>query len=289
MSTKSSKTNSKTASILTVVIFLIITIIYLVNPKFASKFFGVSNNKSTITSGFNIKNIQQGIPQAPKNTNCEILHHKYYEFAYSPKLRDSYWVSYILTKKMVKINRVKRKDEEFTKDPLLKNNYALSKDYYGTGYDRGHMCPAGDMNFNKTAMSECFYMTNITPQKPGLNRKIWKELEEQVRNWAVQNDSLYIVVGAIYGKKPKRIGKDKVAVPKKLYKIVADISKKDGYKAIAFIMDNKNYPDNADFMKYAITIDSLENITGIDFFAKLKNPAVEKIEANINKNLWENN
>ena len=285
-SPKSSKSNTKRISIISVITLFLIILIYIIDPNLAKDLFGVDNNKAIVTNNFKITNFEQGIPKLPNNYNVTTFHHKYYYVDYSKKYRDPYCVSYILTKKMVQINKYKRKGEEFTKDPLLENDYSITSDYRGSGYDRGHMCPAGDMNFNKTAMNECFYMSNITPQKPGLNRLIWKDLEEKVRDWAIENDSLYIVVGAIYSSRPKRIGKDKVAVPKELYKIVADISAKDGYKAIAFIIANKNYSKNADFMDYAVSIDSLENLTGIDFFANYKNKNVEQIESSVNKNLW---
>ncbi len=283
------KMQSKKVTIISIITFIIVILIYIIDPNLAKNIFGIDNSKAIVTDNFKISNITQGLPELPKNDNITTIRHKYYYVDYSKKYKDPYCVSYILTKKMVRINKIKRKGEEFTKEPLLNEDYSLSTDYTGSGYDRGHMCPAGDMNFNKTAMNECFYMSNITPQKPGLNRLIWKDLEEKVRDWAIENDSLYIVVGAIYSSRPKRIGKDKVAVPKELYKIVADISAKDGYKAIAFIMNNKDYSKNADFMDYAVSIDSLENLTGIDFFANYQNINVEKIESSFDKKLWENN
>jgi endonuclease G len=284
---KSASANKK-ITIGSIAVMGLFLLLYAINPDLAKSIVGENTSQGVVSQGFIIHNFEDGYPELPADMNYQIMHHKYYGFAYSPKLKGSYWVAYILTKNMVKTKRVDRSDEEFTKDPLLDENYALSSDYYGSGYDRGHMCPAGDMNFNQTAMTECFYMTNIDPQKAGLNRGIWRELEETVRDWAVENDSLYIVVGAIYSQKPKKIGKNKVAVPSKLFKVVADISQKNGYKAIAFVFKNKDYPDDADFMDYAITVDSLENLTGIDFFANYKNENVEKIEETLNKNLWKN-
>lgn len=278
--------NSKRVSILSIIIFAVVLLIYIINPDLAKSLFGIEENKGFVTDNFSITQFEQGFPELSADYTYVNFQHKYYGVAYSEKFKNPYWVSYILTKKMVKDKKVSRKDEIFTKEPLLKDNFSLSSDYTGSGYDRGHMCPAGDMNFNQTAMTECFYMSNITPQKPGLNRGVWKSLEEKTRDWAVENDSLYVVVGVIYSKKPRIIGKNKVAVPKKIYKIIADISSEDGYKAIAFVFENKDYSDNTDFMDYAITIDSLENMTNIDFFAKYQSIEVEQIESSINKKLW---
>lgn len=280
------KLNNKRVAIITVIVFVILIIIYIINPNIARSILGVENKKTIVTNDFKIENFEQGFPKLPENETYQNINHRYYGVAYSGEYKDPLWVSYILTKDMVLTKKVDRSDEQFTKDPNLQENYALASDYTGSGYDRGHMCPAGDMNFNQTAMDECFFMINITPQKPGLNRKIWKDLEEKIRDWAVENDSLYVVAGAIYSQRPRRIGKNKVAVPSQFYKIVADISAKDGYKAIAFIFDNKDYSNNAEYMDFAFPIDSLENMTGIDFFYKYNNDNVKKIEASVNKNLW---
>ncbi len=285
-SSKATSSSQRLVTIVSIFIAVIVFIFYLVAPEKAMNMFGVDSSKGIETNSFIINDFKQAYPALPADYEYSIMNHEYYGFAYSEKYKDSYWVTYLLTKKMVTTNNVNRDDEEFTKDPLLEDNYALTSDYSGSGYDRGHLCPAGDMNFNQTAMSQSFFMTNISPQKPGLNRQIWKELEEKVRDWAVDNDSIIIITGPIFSQKPRRIGNNKVAVPSQFYKVVADISNKDGYKAIAFIFDNKDYNTNEQFMDYAISVDELEQQTGIDFFANYQNDDVDKIESSIDKNLW---
>ncbi len=284
-SDKKNKSSKKIFIIIAVLAFLFLLLFYLTNPDKAYKFFGLKKDKGIITDGFVINNIEDGFPEIPYK-NFKIYDHNYYSFAYSKKHVNSFWVSYILTRDMVRKNAIDRDNEEFTNDPLIKYNYAVHADYTNSGYDRGHLCPAGDMNFDPVAMSESFYMTNISPQKPGLNRDIWRELEESVRDWAYDYDSLYIVTGAIFADNPQKIGYNQVAVPAKFYKVIADISKEDGYKTIAFIFENKDYHINEDFMDYAISVDELEEKTGIDFFAKYINDDVEKIESNLNKYNW---
>ena len=80
----------------------------------------------------------------------------------------------------------------------IPNFKALKKDYYRSGYDRGHLVPAADMNFDSTAMSECFLFTNVTPQTPTFNRGIWKKLESLTRSLRVEKDSLVIITGTIF-------------------------------------------------------------------------------------------
>lgn len=263
-------------------VLVVLFVIYLYNPNVL----GISKKyKAIYTNKFRITEIHDGFAKFQDGTDFDTFDHTYYSYAYCPEYRDSYWVSYILTKKMVKTKTVDRDDEEFTKDHGHQF-YAVASDYTNTGYDRGHLCPAGDMNFNQIAMTESFFMTNVSPQKPGFNRGIWRELEEQTRDWAVENDSIYVVSGAIFSQNPKRIGEDEVAVPSKFYKVVADISADDGYKAIAFVFQNKDYPDDADFMDYAMSVNELEELTGIDFFANYQNDDVELIEGTFNENHW---
>lgn len=277
------KKQSKKSRLLYLLGLVALLVIYLIDPGLL----GVNEHYTAIeTDGFHVNKISDGLAKLPEGTSYAIFDHTYYTYAYSYDYVNSYWVSYILTKKMVKTKTVDRDGEEFKRDPQISNNYALTYDYSNTGYDRGHLCPAGDMNFNRTAMTETFFLTNISPQKPGLNRGIWRELEEQVRDWAVDNDSIYIVTGAIFSENPKTIGENNVAVPTEFYKVVADISSDYGYKAIAFVFENKDYPGDANFMDYSMSVNELEEKTGIDFFANYQNEDVELIEATFNKNLW---
>mgnify|MGYP002228685760 FL=1 len=101
---------------------------------------------------------------------------------------------------------------------------ATNEDYTRSGYDRGHMAPAGDMKWSAKAMRESFYLSNICPQKPGLNRGIWKDLEEQARLWAKENGSLLIVTGPVITDDLKRLGKNRVGIPKTFYKVICTIT-----------------------------------------------------------------
>ena len=259
---------------------IILLIIYLLKPDLLE-----NNSQGLKLDNFHIRTVEDGLPDM-SNYDYQLLKHDYITIFYSSKYKDPLAVCYILTRKMLSGRQYSRDNDEFVKDPLLKKNYSLSSDYRGSGYDRGHMCPSADMAFSEKAQAQTFYMSNITPQKPKFNRGIWKELEEQVREWAKENDSLYIVVGAVYSKRPKRLGLDRVAVPSYFYKVVVDISEKDGYKAIAFYMKNHEYPDSTNFMNFAISIDSLESLTNIDFFSKFSDSVTYELEKSVDKSLW---
>ena len=99
---------------------------------------------------------------------------------------------------------------------------ARPDDYAGTGYDKGHAAPDGDLSWSQQVEYESFLMTNMYPQHGSLNRGIWKLLETSVRGWAVQtNQSYTIYVGALYGAGNEKIGNG-VVVPHGYYKIVVN-------------------------------------------------------------------
>ncbi|MDR1847859.1 MAG: DNA/RNA non-specific endonuclease [Bacteroidales bacterium] len=219
---------------------------------------------------FTIDNVQPASKQ-----RLEVIDHTYFRLGYSPKHKNSAWVAYILTKEMANTKKAERA-KTFKKDKSVSNS-ALSNDYKGSGYDRGHLCPAGDMAWNEEAMNTTFLMSNISPQMPELNRKKWKKLEEKVRLWAIENDSLLVITGAVLDSCGMgTIGKGKVFVPCRFYKIVIDISYPT-YKAVAFIMDNANL--NKDIFTYAVRIADVEAVTQLDFFPSLSsNSLIRKLE-----------
>ena len=153
---------------------------------------------------------------------------------------------------------------------------AEDSDYYGSGYDRGHMCPAADNKFSKKAMQESFLFTNMCPQNSNLNRGDWNEMEMACREWAQKYGSVYVVCGPIlYKGKHKTIGKNRVVVPEAFFKVVLRTG--ENPNAIGFIY--KNTEGNRPKGDYVNTVDEVERITGIDFFPSLPDNIEDKIEA----------
>lgn len=100
---------------------------------------------------------------------------------------------------------------------------ATPQDYAGTGYDKGHAAPDGDLSWSQIVEYESFLMTNMYPQHGSLNRGIWKLLETAIRGWAVQrNQALTIFVGAVYGANNEYIANGRIIVPHAYYKIVVN-------------------------------------------------------------------
>ena len=157
-------------------------------------------------------------------------------------------------------------------------------DYYNSGYDRGHLCPAGDNKWNQKAMDECFLMTNMCPQTHALNAGIWNSIEQQCRTWAKKYGRVYIVCGPIFlNKQHRKLGKNKVVVPDAFFKVILRTGKNP--QAIGFICRNQGATglQKKDFVN---SVDEVERITGYDFFSKLPDNIEKKIEAKADINRW---
>jgi len=213
----------------------------------------------------------------------ELLCRKGYLLAHSAEHKTPIWVIEHLTAEKAE-GSIPRSDK-FTPDPdLEEGERAELADYKNSGYDKGHMAPAADMRWDQQAMIECFFLSNMVPQVgKGMNQGIWKNLEEYIRKWAIDRDELYIFTGPIYEDGVnKTIGKNKVAVPTHLYKIVYDPNKAE---AIAFIMPNEKL-DSKNMPNYIVTIRDVENKTGLDFLSNLDKQIQDVIETKKAKGLW---
>ena len=211
-----------------------------------------------------------------------VVEHEGFTLSYNEKLEQADWVAYKLEKKNLDQAKFKRKDN-FREDPLVRTGSATPGDYRKSGYDRGHLAPAADFTWSKKALDHTFYMSNMSPQEPGFNRGIWKKLEEQVRDWARDNQIVYVVTGPIADKRKGRIGDNKVTVPKYYYKVVLDIQEPE-LKAIAFLMENEK--SNKDIMDFAVTVDRIEAMSGLDFFPSIPDEMENRLEKSIDENLW---
>ena len=155
--------------------------------------------------------------------------------------------------------------------------------FYGSGYDMGHLAPAHDMSHNITSMSESFYLSNISPQKASFNRGIWKALEGKISYWSSFNDSIYVVTGPILDNPIETIGENKVSVPRAFYKTL--LAFKNGkIKAIGFIMPNEKSVKS--IYSFAVSIDKVEDVTGIDFYYNLDKRIQDSLEANADLKTW---
>lgn len=210
----------------------------------------------------------------------EIIYHLAYSLKYSETHEQAEWVAYMLTANRTS-NTYKRKND-FRTDPKVPTGSATHADYKGSGYHRGHLAPSADMGWSPEVQSESFYYSNMSPQVPACNTGIWSKLEKQVRDWAVEYDTILVVTGPLLTDGLPGIGPNEVAVPEFYYKVILhnDLT---APKGIGFIVPNAG--SKAHVSAFAVPIDSVEAVTGIDFFPLL--PAtLEEIEGKICMPCW---
>lgn len=217
----------------------------------------------------------------PTSTTGAIVHHEYYSLSYHERFEQAEWVAYTLEKKHLTNNN--RKRPYFIEDPKVKTKSADWRNYKGSGYDRGHLCPAGDRRFSEYAYNETFYTSNISPQDREFNAGVWNQLEMQIRQWVRKTGTHFVITGGVLEGGLKEIGEEGVDVPRAYYKIVAKGSSKN-VKAIAFLIENR--PSSKSIQQFAVTIDHIEKRTGIDFFEELPDEVEAELESELRIKDW---
>ena len=203
--------------------------------------------------------------------------------SYNPKTLIPDWVAYELTAEETR-GEASREDKEFSMDFNYKGKQAMREDYAGSGWTRGHMAPAGDFMWDDSAMSETFYFMNICPQREELNNNDWQYLERQVRGWARKYGKVWVVSGPIVGDNVYgTIGRDHVVVPDAFYKAVL-VHDGKRYQSIAFVMGND--AERYWLQDCALTIDALEERTGIDFYPALPDDVEDDTESRYDFSVW---
>lgn len=210
-----------------------------------------------------------------------------YSFRYDTAWRQARWVAHTLTAAEVAVKGTDRSDR-FRSDPQIINRgfpAATDSDYKKSGYDRGHLLPSADRDDSATENDATFLLSNISPQRPALNRGVWKNLEEFVRQVAAKYDSVWVVTGS-QGDLSDRIGKNRVVVPDYYYKTLL-IKVKGVYYAVAFYIPNQDKLQK-DYGNYALSVDELEQILGMDFYKGLNDSVEHNAESSVNNKIWFN-
>ncbi len=159
-----------------------------------------------------------------------------------------------------------------------------TRDYSRSGYDRGHMCPAGEQKWSMEAMHNSFVMANICPQKHELNTGAWKTLEDKERLWAKRDSAIVIVAGPIYDTSDKEtIGNNNVRVPSAFFKVLL-APYAQPMRAIGFVYPNMKCEGN--MQSYAVSVDNVEAMTGFDFFSALPDSLENEIESIVSFKEW---
>lgn len=227
------------------------------------------------------------VPELEYAYASQRINHMGYGVSYNAEFKVPNWVFYELTRG--ELNGVNKRKNNFAPDPAVPvTQMAQLSDYRNSGYDRGHMAPAADFSWSETAMEESFYLTNICPQGHDFNAGIWLTLEEKVREWAQRDSAICVVTGPVLPKGPKpaemkTIGKNKVLVPLRFYKVIlAPFGQKP--KAIGFIMDN--HDSRKALSSFAVSVDSVERVVGMDFFSVLPDDVEKNVEKSFTLEEW---
>lgn len=226
----------------------------------------------------------------------ELVIHSMMALVYAEQYEQPKWVAHLITPDI--INGIVGRTNDFRPDPLIKTGSAEEQDYFlkkiladssitydAFGYDRGHLAPSADFRWSEKALSESYFYSNMSPQLPEFNRGIWSELEGALRAYIYRNPNtqLCIVTGPVLRENLPVISRslNQVSIPEKFWKVALDLKQK---RAIGFVIPNQAaaYP----LSTYAVSIDEVERLSGIDFFPVLEDSLENRLEKQINKGLW---
>lgn len=223
-------------------------------------------NQPPVTGTFCHDFGQYGYPTGVKSNF--FLCREGYAVAYNCQTKQPNYVVYRLTGQSVSVQR--KRHDKFKADMALPTRCrATLKDYRRSGYDRGHMAPYGSMDFSSLSARQSFLLSNMSPQKKGLNRQGWERLESNIRKWTKLKGELYVYTGPIFKKgSNKTIGRHRVAVPNYFFKIIYAPKQN---QAIAFVMPNARVK-KSQIAQYRVSIDNINQRTGMNFLANINVP-----------------
>lgn len=274
-----SNTIRNTAALLFLLLSFVLVVAFFCSPCFWQHLLCFASRECKSNPGHpQFDNLNLGVPG-----KCDqVIDREGYALGYFEEWEQPSWVTYRLTKDEVMSRKASRLDA-FMADPLVKTGSASLDDYKGSGYDRGHLAPAGDMHWSDKAMLESFYMSNMSPQDPSFNRGVWAKLERAIRRFAYAEGSVFVVTGPIFTEEDNAtIGANKVRIPGFYYKVVYDETPPE--KMIAFILPNKGSKKALD--SFVVTVDDVEEATGLDFFSELPLDVQQKLESESNPDEW---
>lgn len=215
--------------------------------------------------------------------DSKLLNYRAMDISFNPRMHEPNWVAWELTADETN-GDIKRSSQFYSDDSV--EGCAETYDYLYSGYDRGHMAPAGDMKWDATAMRETFCMVNICPQAKVLNTGAWKRLEEKCRSVARTDSAIIIICGPVLTDTLRDfIGDNRVAVPKRFFKVILS-SYTTPVRGIGFIMPNDRVKGG--MQATAVSIDEVERITGHDFFSALPDSIELAVEKECDFNSWSN-
>lgn len=220
--------------------------------------------------------LSSSVPEffVPVSANGNFVAHNTYALSYVEEYEQAQYVIYRLDAEHLTYED--RKRPYFVEDPKVRTKSADWRNYKGSGFDRGHLCPAGDRRFSEYAYNETFYTSNISPQNKAFNAGVWNRLELQVRRWAKRYKSVYVATAGVLNADLPQIGEEDVAVPEYFYKIVAR-GEGEAVSVIAFLIPHRE--SSKPLKDFVVPVDKIESLTGIDFMPGLADDYEARIES----------
>lgn len=214
-----------------------------------------------------------------------------FSLEYDKSKKHSRWVAFRFDN-LTKLQNVGREDA-FDTDPSISAEYQrVQADFGKKGYDRGHICASADRLYSREVNEQTFYYTNMSPQRNSFNTGIWLTLEGQVQSWGrscTSSDTLYVVKGGTIDKEEHikgYIDNDRSKPIPKYYYMALLFKKGESFKAIAFWMEHTDTQKSLKLSDYALSIDELEEKTGIDFFPSLNDNLENALESTYSLKSW---
>lgn len=214
-----------------------------------------------------------------------------FSLEYDKSKKHSRWVAFRFDNLTKQMNVVR--EDAFDTDPLISAEYQrVQADFGKKGYDRGHLCASHDRLYSREVNEQTFYYTNMSPQRNSFNIGIWLTLEGQVQSWGrscTSSDTLYVVKGGTIDKEDQikgYIDNDRSKPIPKYYYMALLFKKGDSFKAIAFWMEHTDTQKSLKLSDCALSIDELEEKTGIDFFPSLNDNLENALESTYSLKAW---
>ncbi|MCD8185735.1 MAG: DNA/RNA non-specific endonuclease [Rikenellaceae bacterium] len=210
-----------------------------------------------------------------------------YTLWYDTLYRQAAWTAHVLTRADMETSRAERKNGFVICQTVRSKGwpYAKSSDYTRSGYDRGHLVPSADRTGSRTENDATFRLSNIDPKNPRLNRVVWNQLKDEIRQMALRLDTLWVVTGGELKPGLERIGASGVGVPEHFFKVLL-ARKKGEWMAMAFLVPNRSELKPS-FWEYALSVAEAERLLGIDFFHTLPKALQRRIESECHPQRWQ--
>ncbi|MGM0601177.1 MAG: DNA/RNA non-specific endonuclease [Candidatus Rifleibacteriota bacterium] len=223
-----------------------------------------------------------GLPKADNKLSIAVLKNTGFWVGYSNKKQNPLWVAY-------RIDANKQR-YELKRPSGFKTDYRTTvrvnpNSYKHSGYDRGHLAPNSAISdqYGRDAQLQSFKMSNICPQSPDLNRKLWKRLENLESKYAQNFETVWVITGPVFDEHIERLKKG-VEIPDALYKIIFD-EQEGNIRALAFLVP-QSVSGYEPLDKFLTSIDEIEEVTKLDFLAPLSDENEDKFEAGVANSLW---